>query len=426
MRISNCIRGASLLVATLACTALPASAQLANASSTTLGLAGNATASARGLAALSVNPAGLAMPGSASFTLTVLPIQIRPGLDPITLKDLKDFGGQVIPAATKNEWLTRITTAGGESGSGGVDVTEIGLALGRFGFQVSSLVVGNASVSPAVAELVLFGNAGKTGSAATLALEGSSADAFAMTTAGASLAFPLTSATGSMAIGATFKYTVGHAVVVGRNTAGSLSADQVSLDFPVVMVDEDDFSPNNGSGVGVDLGFQMKNGQLALGAAVLNALNTFKWKEENLVYRPGTARLAQGGDSSSDFDKRAFAAAPASLKALIDDMKFNPILSAGVAYDVSPDFTVSGDVRSRIGDGIAVTPKLHVGAGAEFRGLKALHLRGGAAVITDGIEIGGGASLLLGPVNLSGALASRSGDAASTTVGQVTLSFGGL
>ena len=57
-------------------------------------------------------------------------------------------------------------------------------------------------------------------------------------------------------------------------------------------------------------------------------------------------------------------------------------------------------------------------------GLKVLHLRGGLAKITDGTEIAGGASLVLGPVSLSAAGAKQSGDV-DAQLAQVTLSFGG-
>ena len=57
--------------------------------------------------------------------------------------------------------------------------------------------------------------------------------------------------------------------------------------------------------------------------------------------------------------------------------------------------------------------------------MKVLHLRGGAAVITDGMQYGGGASLVLGPMNLSIAGALQMGVLGEKGLGQVTLSFGG-
>jgi hypothetical protein len=68
---------------------------------------------------------------------------------------------------------------------------------------------------------------------------------------------------------------------------------------------------------------------------------------------------------------------------------------------------------------------MHVGAGAEYRGLKVLYLRAGLAVITDGYEYGGGFSLILGPVNISAAGALEGGNLGSASVAQFALSFGG-
>ena len=49
-----------------------------------------------------------------------------------------------------------------------------------------------------------------------------------------------------------------------------------------------------------------------------------------------------------------------------------------------------------------------------------LHLRGGLAVVTGGIQFAGGVSFILGPVNLAGAIASQPGG----VIAQVGLSFG--
>ena len=84
---------AAVVLATLGFLSIPtaAQAQLGRAA-TTLGKGGNATATARGSGAISLNPAGLGMPGSG-FTLTLLPVRARSGLDPIGLADLKDVTG---------------------------------------------------------------------------------------------------------------------------------------------------------------------------------------------------------------------------------------------------------------------------------------------------------------------------------------------
>jgi hypothetical protein len=410
-------------------TVTPVSAQLANASASTLGKGGNATATARGMEALSVNPAGLGMPGSG-FSLSLIPIQVRSGLDPIALSDLKDVEGTIIGTTLKEDWLSRVNAANGQSGSIGVDITELALSLGRIGFQVSTIVGGQMSLSPDIMEAALYGNAGRTGTASDLSFSGSTLEGFAVSTAAMSFGLPIASASGDVALGATLKYSVGHGVAIARDQGGSFRSNPLGVDvsFPIVHTDDtrlDDGEVSNGSGVGLDLGFQMKKDKLSFGAAVLNAVSTFAWDESTLVYRPGTADLSVD-DSNTDFEAAAYSGAPAGIQTAIEDLTFQPTISVGGAYDVSSDFTVSADVRNRLGEGgIATGPKFHAGVGAEFRGLSILHLRGGAAVITDGMQFGGGASLILGPVSLSAAGALQTGDLGEAVLGQFTLSFGG-
>jgi hypothetical protein len=421
----NVLRSLAAVALAAAVAPVAVSAQLASASATTLGLAGNVTARARGIAALSANPAGLGMPGSG-FTLALLPLQVRPGLGPITSKDLADFQGEVVPAATRQTWLDLVRESGQQSGTVGAEVTELALAVGRFGLQASTIVQGSMSLAPDAVEAILFGNAGRTGQAANITVTGSSMEAFAVTTVGGSFALPLSRSEGAMALGATLKYSMGHGVLAGEVESGSFTADpiKVTLDLPLITIPDEDADPIVGSGLGLDLGFQMKQGKLGLGVAVLNALNTFEWDQEKLVYRPGTASW-DASNSTDDFDEQPISGASTATRALIEDMTFDPALSVGVAYDVSDDFTVSGDLQNRFGEGMQVGPKFHLGGGAEYRGLKVLHLRAGAAAVTGGAELAAGASLVLGPVSLSAAGGTRTGEEEDTQLVQFTLSFGG-
>jgi len=406
--------------------ATPVEAQLANASATALGLSGNNTATVRNFGAISVNPAGLSMPGSG-FSLAILPLQIRSGLDPITLSDISDFAGQVIPSATKEDWLQRVVTAGGQTGTFGLDVSEIALTMGNIGLQVSTVVGSDINLPAGTVEAVLFGNAGRTGSPSDLSLAGAAVTGFAISTAGLSFGIPISSASGSMAFGATVKYSVGHGMAVGRSGTGSVQSSpiRVDVDFPLVITSEDEDPINTGNGVGLDLGFMLQQNRLSIGASLQNVVNTFAWDETKLGYRPISAEFSQGS-SSSQSSEEAYSGAPANLKALVAAQTFEPSVQLGAALDLSGDFTVSADVHKRFSDeGIALTPNFHMGAGAEFRGLKVIHLRGGAAIITDGIQYSGGASLVLGPLNFSAAAALQTGDLGENILGQFTLSYGG-
>jgi Family of unknown function (DUF5723) len=364
------------------------------------------------------------MPGPG-FSLAIAPIQVGSGLDPIGLKDLKN-AGDVLSDATKADWISRIEQSGGQSGTLNAGVSALSLSAGRIGLQLSTIVSANLNLAPSIMELALYGNAGRTGSAADLSLSGSRASAFAVSTAGLSLGIPLPAATGSMAVGATLKYSVGHAVAVAEDQGGSVTSNPLAVDvnLPMITPDTGNFKLNNGSGVGLDVGFQMKRGGLALGAAITNVFNSFAWKTDNLVYRPGTATLRQGSDSTN-FDAQAYASAPSSLQDEVSAMKFKPTISVGAALDLASSLTVSADFRTHGSGGMSIDPKMHLGAGLEYRGLKVLYLRAGAAIITDGYQYGGGASLVLGPLDISAAGALEGGNLGQAGLAQFTLSFGG-
>ena len=93
------MRTYTLVVATLGFLVAPVTAQLPQASATALGLGFNTTASARGFAALANNPAGLSMDDGPGFSLAVAAVAVETGLGPITLRDLVDYEGQLVPDA---------------------------------------------------------------------------------------------------------------------------------------------------------------------------------------------------------------------------------------------------------------------------------------------------------------------------------------
>lgn len=419
----------AVVVSTAALSGAPrtADAQLANASTSTLALSGATTATARGFGAISVNPAGLGMPGSG-FSLAVLPLQTRAGFGPVTLSDLHEYQGVVVPRAVATEWVDRIQDAGGQTGLAGVDASAFALTFGNFGLQVSTTASSDFVLPAGVAEAIMLGNAGRTGEATDLDLTDLGIDAFATTTAGASYAFPV----GAAMFGVTGKYTVGHGLAVARASSGSISTDPItiSVESPAITPCDDtvlggctEWNGNAGSGFGADVGFMMELPAVTLGASIINLFNTFSWDPAALSYRPGTAQY-EDGEYDSDFDEAPLAGAPADIRAVVDEYEFKPTLRVGAAMDLPMDLTVSADVHHQVSDeGIALGPRSHLGVGAEWRALKLIHLRAGLGLITGGTQYSGGASLVLGPVNLSVAGAARNGDNEGA-LAQFTLSFG--
>ncbi len=421
-------------LAALACWVCPTSAQLQSASAAGLGTADNYTARARGFAALGLNPAALGLASSPDLSLALLPVRIRAGLDPITLGDLANFEGKRIPDATKNDWLERIASSGGQRILAGARATAVSLTVGHFGFQASTLAYAQANLAEPVAELLLFGNAGRTGSPADLVLTGSSMDAWAVTTVGASVGLPLHTKIGdfgsqSFAVGATLKYSVGNALLMGRETRGSVSSDpiEVNVEFPVIQTEKAESGYDNGTGVGLDVGAAWEGGPWSVGLALRNLLNSFRWDRSKLFFRPGRA-IFNESDKKTDLDAVRAQSTPAagSLLSEVAGQKFDPTLAVGAAYAVSATATLMGELRNRFGLGIDVGPSLHIGAGVELHPWSVLRLRAGAAKITNGLQLGTGGTLTLGPVNVSGAYLRQSGSVGDASFGQLTLSWGGF
>ncbi len=413
------LRFAALAAALIAA---PASAQLPHASASALGVGFNNTASARGFAAIAANPAGLAHPSSPMFSLNIPAINARTGLGPVTLADLALFSDEVVPVGTRNEWLGLVAESGGQGGAVDFSATPLALTIGSLGVQLSTVVGGATTLSPGAVELMLFGNAGRTGEASDFDLDGSSVDAFGMTTAAVSYGFE---ASTGLYLGVTGTYSIGHGIVLARDAGSFLRSDpvEVELDFPAILPRTEDTVFDHGGGYGFNIGFLYEEPGMAIGATIENVVNTFEWRTDDLSYVPATAvfNLDDGGET--DFDEVPASNAPAELIAELDEMGLDPVISAGVMLSPSEILSVTADVKKRTG-GLALGPDFHAGVGAELRVLSFLPLRAHLVKVSGGMQVGGGASLVLGPVNISGATAVRTDAQENSVLGAFALSFG--
>ena len=172
--IPTIVRRLPALMAAAAAFAAPAAGQIPSASTAALGMGDSYTAAARGFNAIAWNPAGLGLTGNQSGSLTLLTVRGVNGIGPITLSDMATYSDAVVPDGVKLDWLTRIASAGGQTGVGEATATWGAFQAGRFGMQLGSVARGVTDLSPGVAELVMFGNAGDQGQPETLDLSGSS------------------------------------------------------------------------------------------------------------------------------------------------------------------------------------------------------------------------------------------------------------
>ena len=408
----------------------PASSQLPGASTATLGTANNYMVLARGFAAVGLNPAGLGMPETSGFTLALFPVKLSQSLDPLALSDLKDYEGVVIPTSVKEDWLQQIAAAGGQTGSGALEVTAFSGSWNNFGLQLSTIASARTDLNDAAAELLFFGNAGRTGEPGDFDLQGSGLDGYAVTTLGISAGFPIARrwAPGveqGLSLGVTLKQSWGHAMAFAEDAGTLAQSDplEIGVDFPVVHSNnESDWS--GGSGLGLDVGVAWERGPWAAAAVLQNIFNTFEWDLAELVYRPGQATFDED-TNEADFDELPANQAPAALQGRVKDLTFKPGIALGGAYDASENMTVTAEFRQRVGDGLDTGPKSHLGIGMEYKPTPSVPLRAGVAMITDGFQAGGGLGLILGPVHIGFAAMYQTGDVGDGIAGTFGISFGG-
>ena len=395
-------------VAALALTARGVAAQQPNASAAAYGMAGNFMGMATGYNAVAWNPAMLGM-NSPAFSLNLVSGGFTSGLDPVKLKDISDFGGKVIPAATKEAWLQQIGT-GRERGTVDVGASLIALSFGRIGLQVGGSGTAIANLNQDAAEAILYGNAGRTGTAKNLSFNGSNASGSSFVTGAASIAIPLPFApTGrpgeQFSLGVTGKYIAGAAVARAQDNGSLVTPDNIAVSFPAIYTDSAHLG-KSGSGVGIDVGLAWTDGATIIGATARNVINSFAWSTSALRFTPGTVSF-DGTTSKTNFDGAPYSSAPASMRSALEAEKFQPEIAAGFAHRMDK-LTITADASTRIGDGIEIGPKMHVGVGAELRFIPFLPLRAGVAAVSEGYQVAGGAGLRVGPVEVGFGASMRS------------------
>jgi hypothetical protein len=430
MRYTNS-RSAMAVLLAVVFWAQPSAAQLPGASPATLGTANNYTALARGFAAIGLNPAGLGMAGTEGFTLALLPFTFSQSLDPLTFSDIFDYEGVVVPTTVKEDWLQQIASAGGQTGTDVVELTEFSFSWNNFGLQLSTIASAGMNLNDAAAELLLFGNGGRTGQPGDFDLQGSNLTGFAVSTLGISVGFPIArrwvpGLEQGLSVGFTLKQSWGHAVAYAEDAGTLVQSDpvEINLDFPLIHPDGDWSDWSRGSGIGLDAGVAWRRGPWSASGVVQNLFNAFDWDLDELDYRPGEATFDQD-TNESDFDERPARDAPKALKEKIRDLEFKPLIGLAGAYEVQENLTVTAELRQRIGEGLDTGPKSHLGVGMEYRPSPVFPVRAGVAVITEGFQVGGGFGLILGPVHLGLAGLYRTGEVGDGLAGTFGLSFGG-
>lgn len=408
-----------------------ASSQLTAASPSVLGTANNYSALARGFTAIALNPARLAMPGNPGFSLTFLPVEAKAGLNGMKLSEIATYDNQTIPASVRQEWLNSVIADDGFELRGDVSATGLALSIGPVGFQISTVGAVRASVSPDAFELLMFGNAGLTGTARDMSLEGTEASAWGATTGALAVGIPLPGIQGgNFAMGATLKYTVGHVAGLARDADSTVQSDSIGLSLPSIISFPENFDTNilkenEGTGVGLDLGVAWEGTKWAFSGALQNVFNTFQWDFSNAEYRVG--ELSLDLDSiKSNFDETPLPTGTTlALESELLSQRFELAVHLGVAYRLSEKMALSADYRHDTGDVLVLGRRTRIGMGTELKLLPFLPLRGGVSFVAGGgVQFGAGVGLDLGSVKLSGAYLSEQNSAGEFKAASFALSFG--
>ena len=373
----------AVMIATI--TTQTAHAQLPAASAAGFSMAGNYTALARGYDAIAYNPASLALGQPKPFAISLFSASVNSGINPIRFSDIKAHENTLIPVSTRETWLQQIGT-GREAGGTSAGLSIVALSIKNFGAQVGLIGGGEVSLNQDAAEALLFGNAGRTGSAKNFNFGGSNANGSLFGVGAVSYAIPLgaKSTDRRTAFGLTAKYIRGIAAARAADHGSTTTADLINVEFPAIYTDSAHVG-NSGSGIGVDLGLSIVRSGTTYSVTVRNVVNTFAWNTAAFTSRAGGFTF-NGVSNSSNFDEQAYSNAPAAMRSTFEAEKFKPEIAAGVARSVRPFLLVTADASERFGNGINLTPKMKVGLGAEYTGLPALTIRGGAAAITDGFQ----------------------------------------
>jgi hypothetical protein len=389
---------ARLVGAALAAMPVVASAQLPNVSNAATALGGAYTARGSGYNAVYWNPANLGMPGNQGFSFTILGLNGDAGIKPIDFAKLAEYSGDTIPRSVREQWMLDVEKENGQKGGLAGGITGLGFSVGSLGFQFATNVSADMNLAPGAVEALMFGNAGRYDSLRTLSLAGSSLQTAVYSTGALSYGMRLPMIPlSNFAIGATVKYTVGHALVLASDAGSTLGANDVTVNFPAIVPDSVSRETGNvGSGYGVDLGAAWNLPGFRFGVSVKNVVNTFKWDTTKFATRSAVGLFsADTNYFESDTVDKAYGLAPAAIREKVAGLKFKPVIAAGVSFDWLPRITVSADVRQQVGEGIEVGPESMIGAGAELRLIPFIPLRGGIQMMTGGFGVSGGVAIRL-------------------------------
>jgi hypothetical protein len=348
------------------------------------------------------NPALAAVQSDDGFAWSLPGLELRGGLGPVSIGDV-GRAPDPVPRALRERWLQAIERRGSEDGDA-YALVRWGAAAGRgWAVEVASAAWGSARLDPDAAELLFFGNAGRTGEPRALAPDGT-VDAAVLSTLTIAGAREVPSPwRGRLGLGAAAALSVGHGVWVARD-AGSVASEEpptLTLRFPML---ERRPEAHAGSGGALHLGAVWEDDRWSAGITAHDVVARFTWSRDGMTLRPGEAVL---GPDAPDVDNtpRPASEAPAALLAALDSLRPARGVTLSVARRLNARTRVAAELMTRARGGIASGPRTAATLAAEWKARPALPLRA-AAQVGGGLALGIAAEPALGRwvIGLEGSL----------------------
>lgn len=438
------MRTTKLLIAGLVVLPTALAAQLpASFNPRSLALGGAYTSIARGWEAALSNPAMLAANGRPGFTLGLPNVSYETGSNTYTFGDFKKYANRTLNDEDKAYLLNRITQDDSVlTIRNVVGTAPAGLSIGPF--ALAWYTTGNVdfSMGADAVELILYGNAHRAGPGEFFTARGSGGNGWAASTIAGSFALPVANLPlGRLAVGATYKKVLGHAL--GRGAELS-SRFQVNPSFAVnaaghgiytdvgtncgsvsfsLSASSDPCSMNAGAGYGVDIGavLQMSGRALTLSAVFVNAMGSMTWQQDRFVYERTLDSLVEtptGDVRDTSVSVRLTGAqidGDAIARALRDTLlahaDFSQVLRFGAALRRGGWLTLTAGGSLRLKEGLDNVPAQTLSAGGELRLLRILPLRAGISTdLANTLIFSAGSGIQLLGINVDASIASISGN----------------
>lgn len=402
-------------------------AQLPDPSTRALGMGGAYTSSARGYEAVAWNPAMLAAVGHPGLTIDLPHLNLEFGSNSYGLSDVRKYANSYLDDAAKQTLLDKIKDSTLSLRSV-VGVAPFGLSIGPFALAVGTAGQMNVGVGKDAVRLALFGNAPRPGTSSLFTAAGSNGRAWAATTIAGSFALPFQIPLGHLAVGATYKYVIGH--FLGRATdlgtqvttvplfqateAGQAIYTNYGSDCTFQPLGGGTCGGKAGSGYGVDLGgtLQLLGRNVTLSAVLVNVIGKMSWDADRLYYDRSVKMSTQTASGSvedttlSQVTLKSSAAIAADAQAsqlrsdLLANASFSKLARAGIALR-NGDLTLAADAQIRLKEGLDQQPSQQLAGGVEYRVLGFLPLRAGLSSDFAGASaIAGGFGFQLAGINL--------------------------